>query len=44
MMHTGMVAGAGVAMVAAGRTVAKPVQATLGAPRSRKMHRPSWRP
>ncbi|MGD9756206.1 MAG: phage tail tape measure protein [Comamonas sp.] len=31
MMHTGMVAGAGVAMVAAGRTVAKPVQATLGA-------------
>ncbi|WP_019044048.1 phage tail tape measure protein [Comamonas testosteroni] len=31
MMHTGMVAGAGVAMVAAGRTVAKPVRATLGA-------------
>ena len=31
MMHTGMVAGTGMAMVAAGRTVAKPVQATLGA-------------
>lgn len=31
MLHTGMVAGTGVAMVAAGRTVAKPVQATLGA-------------
>lgn len=31
MMHTGMVAATGVAMVAAGRTAAKPVQATLGA-------------
>ena len=31
MVHTGMMAGTGVAMVAGGRTMAKPVQATLGA-------------
>lgn len=31
MVHTGMAAGAGVAAVAAGRTMARPVQATLGA-------------
>lgn len=31
MVHTGMAAGAGVAMVAAGRSMARPVQATLGA-------------
>ncbi len=31
MMHTGMVAAAGVGMVAGGRAIAKPVQATLGA-------------
>lgn len=31
MLHAGMAAGAGVAMVAAGRTMARPVQATLGA-------------
>lgn len=31
MMHTGMAAATGVAMVAGGRAVAKPVQATLGA-------------
>jgi TP901 family phage tail tape measure protein len=30
MVHTGMAAGAGVAMVAAGRSMARPVQATLG--------------
>lgn len=31
MMHTGMAVGAGVALVAEGRAIAKPVQATLGA-------------
>ena len=31
MMHTGMAVGLGVGMVAEGRTLAKPVQATLGA-------------
>lgn len=30
MMHTGMVAGGGVTMVAAGRAISRPVQATLG--------------